>query len=866
MPGYTNPVKDVNPTDKVFDPETNRIFLRSLWVGTFLEVISAFDFLFKPVDKELKAKQWRRLIQHKGSLFRSPFEDLSFESTECIVAKGDLPGFAACKPLPQPFPCNPSSELATWETELHRRAREELELGSFPSSEADPSGPTVALCVVLCARWGYRLPESFDEQPESFISQVWRLLPPPRGQVKVVGGGGLEASIGAALRSSFDSGTTLGKEAFYYEHEWPGGSDQPDGETKILESLISTLADRLKKEPDLLVVQLGAGDSTKMEPLLDQLDSQGIHCRYWIVDINEKVLDNRVRQLHEKYTHVECSGLYGSFEDGAATAAIQPSSSKVIISLGSTATNFGYGQTLKNLRTYCNIADLLVLGHQGPGGDMFCHDACHTEQSKSFIWDGLSNTANRILAAPVFNTEEWEIGCNIQDEPWRHDFIFRHQGKERFWGFSSTKYTTTEFSTMTMLAGAPSPEVYSHPETALKVYVVDCARVSNTKGKHPSREDWVLPTDIFFFRHCKSASNLPGTRPGFDLAASSEDESLRLIRDMKDGKPVQIFNGTYLMDGLTIEGKKEAVQQLPRPLDNVCRIVSSPCTRAIQTASLASPSFNLAESQVGKSRNSTIHIDKRLQEATPWPQDMEPLLTKEGDRTYTTYLEIKGGNGSDAGDVVGEAEVDYTNAIWREVGMQGNLQTVDGRMEALEHPETLDQVKERCQSFLEEELIAAHKDYEEHIRSGKEGTPKRVWVGHGGAINLLEGKYHCEYAKDAHDHWAWRGSGALSHGEFRVFNLCLKGDGSVVLKEKPWDKDDAEAYGRRYKHFDSDPSLQYRNPDGSLVDQERGYEAFFSRVRKDVIHVAQDKRRVLRELLGWRGRQGAPKSGGDTEM
>ncbi|KAK7428352.1 hypothetical protein QQZ08_005109 [Neonectria magnoliae] len=731
MPGYT---------DKACNPETNRIFLRTLWIGTFLEAISAFDFLFKPVDEESKVKQWRPLILHKCGPLRSPSEDLSFESTEWIVAKGTLPGFDPCKPLPQPFPCNPRSELETWETELRRRACEELEIGTIPPSGADPSGPTVALCVALCARWGYRLPESYHEQPGSFISQVWRLLPPTRGQVKVVGGGGLEASIGAALRSSLDSGTSLGKETFYYEHEWPEGFDQTDGETKILESLISRLAGRLKKEPDLFVVQLGAGDSTKMEPLLHQLDSQGIHCRYWIVDINKKLLDKRVRQLDEKYTHVECSGLYGSFEDGVATAAIQPSSSKVIISLGSIATNFGYGQTLKNLRMYCNIADLLVLGHQGPDGDVFHHDACHTEQFKSFIW------------------------------------------------------------------------------------------------------------------------------PGFDLAASSEDESLRLIRDMKDGKPVQIFNGTYLMDGLTIEGKKEAGQQLPRPLDNVCRIVSSPCTRAIQTASLTSPSFNLVESQAREAGNPTTHIDKRLQEATPWPQDMEPLLTNDGGRTYTSYLEIKGGNGSDAGEVVGEVEVDYTNAIWREVGMQGNLQTVDGRMEALEHPETLDQVKERCKNFREEEFIAAHKDYEEHIKSGKEGTPKRVWVGHGGAINLLESKYHCEYAKAADGWWAWRGSGALSHGEFRVFNLCLKGDGSVVLKEKPWDSDDAEAFGCRYRHFESDSSRQYRNPDGSLVDQKRGYEAFFSSVRNDVIHVARDKRSALRELLGWRGRQSAPKPGGETKM
>ncbi|KAJ4190513.1 hypothetical protein NW767_011341 [Fusarium falciforme] len=97
--------------------------------------------------------------------------------------------------------------------------------------------------------------------------------------------------------------------------------------------------------------------------------------------------------------------------------------------------------------------------------------------------------------------------------------------------------------------------------------------------------------------------------------------------------------------------------------------LSSPYTRAFQTAYLMSPSFTLVESQVGKAEKPAIYIDKCLREATTWPQDSESLPTKEGDRTYTSYLESKGGNGSDAGEVVGEAKVDYTNAIWREDGM-----------------------------------------------------------------------------------------------------------------------------------------------------------------------------------------------------
>lgn len=263
------------------------------------------------------------------------------------------------------------------------------------------------------------------------------------------------------------------------------------------------------------------------------------------------------------------------------------------------------------------------------------------------------------------------------------------------------------------------------------------------------------------------------------------------------------------------------------------------------------PNFNMEESQAGKPEKPVIHIDRRLREATSWPQDFEPVLERKGARECTSYLEVKGGNGLDAGRVVGETKVDFTNAIWREVGMQRTLQTKEARIEALEYPETLDEVKQRLASFLKDEFIAAMENYQEHTESGKEGTPKRVWMGHGGALNLLENKFHCEYTHGADGCCEWGGSAALGYGEVRVFNPCVDGDSTVALKEKPWDNHYAKVFGSRYRHFGSDPSLQYRHPDGSLVDQEKDYEAFFSRARNEVVKVVQEKRTALSVLQGW---------------
>ncbi|KAK7419580.1 hypothetical protein QQZ08_010793 [Neonectria magnoliae] len=520
---------------------------------------------------------------------------------------------------------------------------------------------------------------------------------------------------------------------------------------------------------------------------------------------------------------------------------------KVIISLGSTVINFGRTQVLDNLRELCRGDNLVIFGHQGPDGvtgpdgDQVHHDAYHTKQFKDFMWKGLLETGNEILRKTVFTDREWDIKCKIRHRPWRHQFVFHYEGKERFQGFVSIKYHEHEIASMIEEAGAPSPEIYRHPETAMRVYVVDCA----------NRNEFVLPVDIVYIRHCESGSNIRGIKSGFDLRTYSEEQTRRFITDAINDKGVHIFNGDYCKDGLTSEGQKQAAQKLPYPLDHVKYFVSSPCTRPFQSSRLVVPSFNMTESQAGKAGKPVIHIDRRLREATSWPQDFEPLLKREGGRVYASYLEVKGGNDHDAGRVVGETEVDFTDAIWREDGTQRTLHTMDARMEALEYPETLREAKQRFTSFLKDEVIAAKANYQEHTESGKEGTPKRVWMGHGGALNLLEDKYHCEYTQGADGCWEWKSSAALGYGEVRVFNLCVDGDGAVALKEKPWDNHYAKVFGSRYRHFGSDLSLQYRHPDGSLVDQEKDYEAFFSRARNEVVKVVQEKRTALSVLQGW---------------
>ncbi|KPM41067.1 hypothetical protein AK830_g5489 [Neonectria ditissima] len=297
-------------------------------------------------------------------------------------------------------------------------------------------------------------------------------LPSPRGGVKDIGGGELEILMRTDLKCSLETGKYLPKELFYVDSPWPGSdvSDQTRGETEILQSLATKIVNQVKNWPNFLIVDLGSGKSPKTRILLDKLESQKCQCRYWAVEINKKSLESNVQHLNELYSFVECSGLYGTF-DQAIEMAKTISGKKIIMSLGSTAANFPHGQAVENLQSYCEVGDLLVLGQQGPDGTVSHHEAYHTEQFEEFIWGGLQ-TANRILGTTMFNPEDWKTRCNIESGPWKHEFIFIHRDK-KFPAFASYKYKESEFSDIIKLAGALPPKIYRHDETGMRIYLVD---------------------------------------------------------------------------------------------------------------------------------------------------------------------------------------------------------------------------------------------------------------------------------------------------------------------------------------------------------------------------------------------------------
>jgi hypothetical protein len=176
---------------------------------------------------------------------------------EDTPSKGESPGSAPRTLLPRPLSCTSSSEFAVWKQEIHAYANGEFGLKNTPTPGANASGSTLTICRELCERWGYCWPELQEEK--SVVSQVWRLLPPSKGQVKVVSGRVLKESIADSLKRSLTERTYLGKEMFYLRNAWPEGSNQTDGETEILKTLAPDVVNRVRVFPILWIFELGAG-------------------------------------------------------------------------------------------------------------------------------------------------------------------------------------------------------------------------------------------------------------------------------------------------------------------------------------------------------------------------------------------------------------------------------------------------------------------------------------------------------------------------------------------------------------------------------------------------------------------------------
>lgn len=369
-------------------------------------------------------------------------------------------------------------------------------------------------------------------------------------------------------------------------------------------------------------------------------------------------------------------------------------------------------------------------------------------------------------------------------------------------------------------------------------------------------------------RHAEAVSNVavPESPNGIDPRVLTWEGLRDMVVELNgSARPsVRLKYGTYLPDGLTqygLDASQSFVDDVVTgggKLDNVYMLTSSTLTRAIQTLQVTQDACNLVgplhrfEHQADGSfgPKAGIYCHTGIQEATPWPQDFPPLTEEKG---AALYIKIAGGKGANAGTILGEEEVDLSNAIW--VDGDGNDGVAsEARMRAITEPPDIELVKEmtkRTRVWLRD---CARKVLEIHQREGREGTPRIVVCLHGGIINFLMQKWHCQFTKDSDSmEWRWAGSAGIRNLEVFVCKFKSLTDEEAELEEL--DKDDyyEDVLGRYYRHMASDESLVYKNPDGTDLDQVAEHWKFIERTAREVQTVAEKQEKVVEALVNWKG-------------
>jgi EasF-like predicted methyltransferase len=260
-------------------------------------------------------------------------------------------------------------------------------------------------------------------------------------------------------------------------------------------------------EPGVVIIDLGAGDTKKVEHFLSQVEKAGLPATYLALDISMASLKTNIDYLVEKHpspsSSVKVAGLWGTFEDGMEYIRTIPGP-RLFLSLGSVLCNDPWQQANDHLASWAKLfrpADLLVVGMDGhvlPGHFQKIWDAYHKHEDLyiDFFHNGM-NRMDRVLGFPCFRPEDWTIDAELTKFPYtRHRWFFRankeirleqldkviKQGEEYDW-FDSHKYDENDVRKMCRLAGLSVWDMWQAPGSEFRQYLI------KTKSKDDPTED-----------------------------------------------------------------------------------------------------------------------------------------------------------------------------------------------------------------------------------------------------------------------------------------------------------------------------------------------------------------------------------------
>ncbi|PHH62492.1 hypothetical protein CDD81_7065 [Ophiocordyceps australis] len=249
-------------------------------------------------------------------------------------------------------------------------------------------------------------------------------------------------------------------------------------------------------KPGTTLIDLGAGDTGKVQHLLEAFQKANKPVTYLALDISKASLDLNIAFLEAKHpvakSSVTCAGLWGDFHKGKEYAQ-RIKGPRLFLSLGSVLCNDEWCKALHHLKYWADIIrpeDQLLVGMDGhllpkDGAKLWAAYHSRDDLYRQFFLNGFDH-ANRLLGEKVFREADWDFQAQLEDKPTtRHRFFFVakrdiriknfgriiKRGEEWDW-FDSHKYGESDVNIMCSKAGLRVVKTYQAPNSEFRQYLI----------------------------------------------------------------------------------------------------------------------------------------------------------------------------------------------------------------------------------------------------------------------------------------------------------------------------------------------------------------------------------------------------------
>ncbi|PWY92202.1 hypothetical protein BO70DRAFT_348621 [Aspergillus heteromorphus CBS 117.55] len=234
---------------------------------------------------------------------------------------------------------------------------------------------------------------------------------------------------------------------------WDKHSHAPDyyprhEELHILRTQAHLMADTIADNS--AIVDLGSASLDKVIVLLDALEEQKKNVTYYALDLSYEELESTLRTLPtDKYRHVQCAALHGTFEDGLEWMKNDPQASTrphCVLFLGSTIGNFSRSNAASFIR---NMATSALTAQPDKSSILIGMDSCKlpTKILRAYTSEGVVpfamaglKYASTILrdgqgdeaatAIDVFQTDDWYYLSEYNHIQGRHEASYTPRNRD----------------------------------------------------------------------------------------------------------------------------------------------------------------------------------------------------------------------------------------------------------------------------------------------------------------------------------------------------------------------------------------------------------------------------------------------------